>query len=104
MGHRRRIALPEGATEVTPVLWTASALADVRSIRTYVQTFNPGAAKKLAETLIAAGTSLSMFPNRGRPVGDNLRELTVIYPYIIRYEADGERMIILRVRHGMRQE
>jgi len=86
-----------------PVVWTVSALADVRSIRDYLKDFNPNAARSLAERLAAAGMSLAAFPYRGRPVQDNLRELTVIHPYIIRYEIAGERVIILRIRHGKRQ-
>jgi len=43
----------------------------------------------LAERLPAAGDSLVSFPNRGRPVpGSRLRELTVVYPYVIRYWAE----------------
>jgi toxin ParE1/3/4 len=48
-------------------------------------------------------TAWSIFLIGGRPVGDNLRELTVVYPYIIRYEVLGNDVTILRVRHGMRR-
>ena len=55
--------------------------------------------------LIAAADGLEVSPRRGRLVHDNLRELTVVYPYIIRYRVDMEndRVVILRVRHGMRR-
>jgi plasmid stabilization system protein ParE len=36
-------------------------------------------------------------------VGGNLRELTIVYPYVIRYEVLGNDVTILRVRHGMRR-
>jgi plasmid stabilization system protein ParE len=50
------------------------------------------------------GNGLLNFPDRGRPVPDtDLREATVVYPYIIRYRVDGDRVLILRVGHGMRR-
>ncbi len=92
---------------MTSVVWTVSALADLEDIRRYIGTFNPHAAQRIAARLIAAGNSLVDFPDRGRPVPDtDLREATVVYPYIIRYirhRVDGDRVVILRVRHGMRR-
>jgi plasmid stabilization system protein ParE len=56
------------------------------------------------EQLDAVGDSLERFPQRGRPVrGTNLREWTLVYPYIIRYRIAGDDVRILRVRHGMRR-
>jgi len=86
------------------VIWSPSSLRDVAHIRRYIANFNPRAAERMMNALIAAGDSLEVSPHRGRPVGNNLRELTVLYPYIIRYRVDPEndQVIILRVRHGMR--
>jgi plasmid stabilization system protein ParE len=53
---------------------------------------------------LAAGDGLVNLPRRGRPVGGNVRELTTVYPYIIRYEISGDEVHILRVRHGMRRQ
>lgn len=85
------------------VVWSPSALQDILNIYHYVANYNPGAASALIDTLLNAGDSLAKFPRRGRPAGDNLRELTVVYPYIIRYEILGTDVTILRVRHGMRR-
>ncbi len=86
------------------VVWTLSALADLADIRRYIAAFNPDAAQRIAARLIAVGNGLVNFPERGRPVSDtDLREATVVYPYIIRYRVDGDRVLILRVRHGMRR-
>ena len=41
-----------------------------------------------------------MLPDRGRLANGGLRELTVIYPYIIRYEAHGDLVRIIRIKHG----
>ncbi|MFI4987782.1 MAG: type II toxin-antitoxin system RelE/ParE family toxin [Alphaproteobacteria bacterium] len=64
---------------------------------------NPAAARRLTDALLAAGDDLLSFPGRGRPVRDNLRELVVVYPYVIRYEIIGNQVTILGVRHGKRR-
>jgi len=57
----------------------------------------------LVDRLFQAGANLSTNPYRGRPVpGTELRELLIVYPYIIRYRVAGDVVRILRVRHGMR--
>jgi len=57
----------------------------------------------MAELLYEAGHSLNVLPNRGRPVlGTTMREL-IVRPYIIRYKVDGDRVLIVRVRHGARR-
>lgn len=69
------------------VIWSFTALAQLRAIRAYIAQFNPQAAENMARRLLAPGNSLRNFPYRGRPVpGTPMRELTVINPYIIRYE------------------
>jgi toxin ParE1/3/4 len=85
------------------VVWAPSALRDITDIYNYVASQNSHAASSLIDALRNAGDSLASFPHRGRAVGDSLRELTVVYPYIIRYEIVGNDVTILRVRHGMRR-
>jgi plasmid stabilization system protein ParE len=76
---------------------------EVWRIHEYIRGFNPRGAAHLAERLLLAGASLSKDPHRGRPVpGTGLRELLIVYPYIIRYEIVGGEVHILRIRHGMR--
>ena len=86
------------------VVWTREALTNVELIRAYIQQFDPGASRRMAERLIEAGDSLAEFPERGRPVGDDRRELVTITPYLIRYRVSGDTVVILRVRHGARDE
>jgi toxin ParE1/3/4 len=88
-----------------PVIWSPAALRDTAEIHAYLVQFNPPAAEeRLARALLAAGDSLVSFPNRGRPVpGTALRELTVVYPYVIRYRVAADHVRILRVRHGARR-
>ncbi|HYU14021.1 MAG TPA: type II toxin-antitoxin system RelE/ParE family toxin [Stellaceae bacterium] len=86
------------------VIWSPAALREISQIYHYIAQFNPHAAIKLAEELFTAGDSLVTFPSRGRPVpGTALRELTVVYPYIIRYRVADDHVRILRVRHGRRR-
>ncbi len=80
------------------VVWSPSALRDIRHIYRYIARFNQRAAEDLARELVAAGDSLESFPQRGRPVpGAHLREWALVYPYIIRYRIAGDHVRILRV-------
>lgn len=86
------------------VVWTDGATANLEAIVDYVMAFNPDAAARLAERLVALADSLTTFPNRGRDAGDGRQEMTTVWPYILRYRVKGTRVIILRIRHGARGE
>jgi plasmid stabilization system protein ParE len=88
---------------VVQVIWSKGALANVEAITSYIAGFSPLAAQRMALRLYRAGDSLSEFPNRGRPISKGRRELTIVYPYVIRYRVYGERVGILSVRHGARR-
>ena len=86
------------------VIWSRLALGHLRSIRAYIEQFNPRAAQELAAALIEAGNNLEHFPHRGRQVpGTDRRELVSVHPYIIRYRIVGSTVRILRVRHTARR-
>lgn len=82
------------------VIWSREALENVQHIRAYIEQFNRSAAQRMARRLIEAGNSLTVAPNRGRPVANGWRELVTIPPYVIRYLVDGETVIIGRIRHS----
>ena len=94
------------------IIWSAEAVANLRRIFGYVSAFNAPAATRLARKLQAAADSLVEHPERGRPSTRGLRELAVIHPYLvryihpylIRYRIREDAMIILRIRHGARDE
>lgn len=86
------------------IVWTDDAVGNLEAIFTYVAAFDPSAARGLAERLIAVADSLAEFPHRGRDVGEGRHEITTVWPYILRYRVEGETVIILRVRHGARDE
>ena len=92
------------ATELRRVVWTEEAIGHLEAIVAYVSTFNPAAATRLGERLIAVADSLAEFSERGRPVGDGRREMTTVWPYVLRYRVEGGAVIILRIRHGSRDE
>ena len=99
MGEGRRTA----ASHVRRIVWTALAVDDLISIRTYIDQFNPSAAAHIAERLVTAADSLEEFADRGRATTERHRELLAIWPYIIRYRIEPERVVILRIRHGHQQ-
>lgn len=82
------------------LIWAPRALVDLVEIQVYLNGFNPSAARRFFMMLKAAGDSLGSFPERGRPIGNGRRELTIIRPYVIRYRVTDEDVRILSIRHG----
>jgi plasmid stabilization system protein ParE len=76
---------------------------ELQAISAYVAQFSPLAAQRLAVRLISAARSLETAPDRGRPISRGRRELAVIRPYLIRYIRNGERLIILELRHAAQE-
>lgn len=83
------------------VVWSEPALADLTDTRRHIARENPGAASRIAVALVAAADKLEHFP-MGARAGDEpgTRELATIYPYLIVYRIDDDRVQILRVWHG----
>ncbi|MDE1149094.1 MAG: type II toxin-antitoxin system RelE/ParE family toxin [Azospirillaceae bacterium] len=89
---------------MTQVLWSDDALSDIEVHVAYIDQFNPEAANRLARALLAAGHSLAMFPQRGRPgLEPDTRELTVAWPYVIVYRVRDDMVEIARVWHGAQE-
>jgi toxin ParE1/3/4 len=89
---------------VRRIIWSAEARNNLRSIFSYVSAFNTSAAARLARRLQTAADSLAEHPERGRETPRGLRELAVIHPYLIRYRVRDDAIIILRIRHGARED
>ena len=81
------------------IVWTDEAVGHLEAIVAYIAAFNPIAATRLGERLIAVADSLAEFPERGRDAGEGRREMTTVRPYVLRYRVEADRVIILRVRH-----
>ncbi|HYJ30825.1 MAG TPA: type II toxin-antitoxin system RelE/ParE family toxin [Allosphingosinicella sp.] len=86
------------------IVWTDEAVEHLEAIVTYVSVYDATAAERLAQRLIDLADSLADFPHRGRDAGGERREMTVVWPYILRYRVDGDSVYILRIRHGAREE
>ena len=84
------------------VVWTDAAAGELEAITAYIAAENPLAAKRLARRLVALSDSLAEFPNRGRITEEDCREMTTVWPYILRYLIEGDTVLILRIRHGAR--
>jgi plasmid stabilization system protein ParE len=89
---------------VRRIVWTDEAVAHLEAIVEYAEAFNPAAARRLGERLIETADSLAEFPERGRTAGLGRREITTVWPYILRYRVEEGRIVILRIRHGARDE
>jgi toxin ParE1/3/4 len=86
------------------IVWTEEAVANLEAIGDYISAFNPAAAQRLAAKLIELAESLAEFSERGRDVGEDRREMTIVWPYILRYRVKGDTVYILRIRHGAREQ
>ncbi|MBX3484653.1 MAG: type II toxin-antitoxin system RelE/ParE family toxin [Phenylobacterium sp.] len=85
------------------VVWSPRALVDLAAIEGYVASFNPLAARALADRLISAANGLVEFPERGVPASRGTRHLTIVRPYLIRYRVRADRIEIVTIRHGARR-
>lgn len=86
------------------VIWSDSALEELAAIIEYIELFDQPAAYRLGERIIACAESLEQFPNRGRPIGNGRRQMSIVYPYLIRYRVLQDRVEIDSVRHGARAD
>jgi toxin ParE1/3/4 len=82
------------------VVWLRAAIVQIDQIAAYVRVFDPAAADRLAQRLLALGDSLADFPLRGRPASNGAREMLIVRPYILRYRVIDDRVFILGIRHG----
>lgn len=85
------------------LIWSVEATASLRAIQGYVAEFNPLAAQRLAIRLTSAAESLCDMPQRGRPVGNGVRELVTTRPYVIRYVVEDDAIYLIVIRHGARE-
>lgn len=85
------------------VVWPDEVIAQIDQIVAYIDVFNPTAAQRMGDRLLALGNSLITSPHRGRPAPSGTRELVTVRPYILRYEVQGDRVVILHIRHSARR-
>ena len=80
-----------------------AALYELVGNRTYISIFDPAAAERMTARLIALSASFVAFANRGRPAPYGTRKLVTVPSYVLSYEVTGDRVTILRLRHGARE-
>jgi len=84
--------------------WSDEADSDLEEIESYIAQFNPEAASRMVETILAGAERLTFMPlafRAGRVAGT--REYTVHPSYILVYTVDSVKVRILRVMHTKRQ-
>lgn len=91
-------------TEVASVEWSSEALEQLDQIISYIEVFDPFAARRISAHLLKLGESLADFPRRGRPASNGARELVTVRPYILRYQVsdDSKSVVIRSIRHNAR--
>lgn len=85
------------------VRWTEKAVADIRSLRAYIEQDKPQAAKKLVLRIISMiEEDLVLQPGMGRPGRKaGTKELVISgTPYFVSYRVKKEYLEMLRVLHG----
>lgn len=87
------------------IVWSSEALLALDEILTSLDHRSPAAARKLQTRILDATARLSLFPQSGRPVQDALGDREIIVgAFVIQYRIDTERLLVLSMRHGSRDE
>jgi plasmid stabilization system protein ParE len=82
------------------VRWSRRALSDVAGIYAYIAADNAESAVRMADRLLAAGESLTRFPQIGRPGRLAGRRELVVDRHVVTYSVRRGEVHILAVEHG----
>ena len=87
------------------IVWSRTAIDDLRAARAYIAEDDPAAAANVARRLIEATDMLADFPGAGRAGRvPHTRELVVSgTPYIVPYRVTGDVVEIVAVLHASRR-
>jgi plasmid stabilization system protein ParE len=86
-------------------MYAPSALRDLQRLRDFLRPNSPNAAKRAAETIISGLELLGLQPHMGRSIkgmSEQYREWLIDFGdsgYVARYRVDGDRVVILALRH-----
>ena len=86
------------------LVWLDSALNDLVRLREFVAQENPGAARRIAETIQEAVQRLISFPDSGKPVKEliHYRDLFIRFGaggYVVRYRIYCDVIYIVYIKH-----
>ena len=86
------------------VIFSPAAFRDLERLRAFLNSKSRLAAKRAAATIIQAIQTLAAHPEIGRPIpGAEERELVITFGrdgYVALYRYDGDKVVILAIRHG----
>jgi addiction module RelE/StbE family toxin len=88
------------------LIWTPSALRDIRRLHDFLAEKSPDAAKRAVKIIREGAPILAKHPESGRPVEEmppGFRELILGFgqsAYVILYQYAGKHLVILAIRHG----
>ena len=87
------------------IVWSRTAVEDLKNLRATIEEQNPRAASKIAGTILRRVESLKEFPNQGRPGRvPQTRELIIPEtPFLVVYTVAGGTVRIVTVLHGARK-
>jgi plasmid stabilization system protein ParE len=83
---------------------SAAARRDIEYLRAWLAARAPNAARHAVRMILATAETLAEFPERGRLIRNNQRELTVRFSstgYVLRYVIQAERVTLSRVFHSL---
>jgi addiction module RelE/StbE family toxin len=87
------------------IIWTPTALRDLRRLYDFLSTKSPEAAQRAIRIIRQGIKPLSIHPEMGRPVDESpdMRELVLGFgqsAYVALYRYNEKQIVILAVRHG----
>lgn len=87
------------------IVWSPTAIEDLKHLRAYIEHHNPRAAAKVASAILRRVESLNDFPGQGRPGRlPHTRELIIPdTPFLVVYKARGKTIQIITVLHSARK-
>lgn len=87
------------------LIWTAAARADLIRLRRFIDPHNPEAARRAAQAIRDGAKLLAAYPAAGKRLEERPdRELVIPFGqrgYVLRYQVDGQTVVILRVWHSL---
>jgi len=87
------------------IIWSLAALRDIVRLRNFIEPHNLDASRRLAEALKKAASILMEHPAIGKIVeGRQEREIFVPFGqrgYAMRYRVQDDKVVILRIWHGL---
>lgn len=89
----------------TVLIWTAAARADLIRLRRFIDQHNPEAAQRAAQAIRDGVKLLATYPAAGKRLEERQdRELVIPFGqrgYVLRYQIDGQTVVVLRVWHSL---